>query len=163
MLKKKLYGLMTIIIAIALVFAFAACDENGDDDDDTTTTTTTTHKGKLTITGLSEYDDLWIAAYGATAYDYIYAAGNVNATYTMTPVKITNGSAVLKVWKQGSSGPSDFTGSTSGTLFIFIRDSSGAGSYTDFLYSLDYEFGYVTFTNGVGTLDASDFYDDDDV
>ncbi len=100
---KNLFKCFGIIALIAVTgFAFTACPTDPSSGDDS---------GKLTITGLEDYNGNYIFGFGGV-YDEeteegstLYAAGGVNISEgTIIGTRISNGSAVLNVWGEVYGG-----------------------------------------------------------
>jgi len=159
---KNLFKLVGIIAFVAVIgFSMAACDEDPLYEDIEATTA-----GQLTITGLSAFEgeeiyvyidaqaaDVWIQNVGYTlvaverATNQLVSTGETVAKDVYNG-KVTNGQAVLKVFKQANgnanSGNSkkyeSYTGNDS-VQFMVVPQGQGGGSGTV----------HIQFSNGIGS------------
>ena len=146
--------MMTIALVAVIVLSFAACPTEADDDD---------NSGKLTVTGISEYDGKWIFAMGNSKTDetMIYAAANITISPpAVTGVKISGGKAELNVWevRNGELFNFDKTGQYGVVLYIIKKATFTEDDFTAIFDKSDFSNvaggagETVNFTAGVGTL-----------
>ena len=115
---------LTILSAVT-VFTITACDidslfSSGKQEAIIVETT----EGKLTITGLDNYNNYYVVAFGYNwNYEYLYAAEKINNQFVFTGGKITNNEVILNIWKD------DFNGT--------LIDYKDTGNFTFLVYVLN--------------------------
>ena len=150
-----------IILAMIIGLSLAACNNpagggNGGNAPPTS--------GRLTITGLEDYNGMYVTAYVSSEEGTMYAAEDINLSVTeMVGGKISNGSVTLKIWElvfedEDYENPElkSYGGSNQGCYFtIFI--SSKAGPFYEESSNIFVAEGHiysVNFSNGVGSGSA---------
>ncbi len=96
----KAFGI--IIMAVIIVLLAVGCGGTGNGNPGTDNIAPPT-SGKLTITGLEDYNGAYIIAEGYVGYNpekYLYAGGGMNfSEWTFIGTRISNGQATLNVWE----------------------------------------------------------------
>jgi uncharacterized lipoprotein NlpE involved in copper resistance len=148
MLKKKLFGIMTLIAAVMLVFTFMGCDTDGGGGGGGHVSETA---GRITIDGLSAYEGKYVFAGGELGSDDLTAAADVNTSSGGKAGKINGGSVTLKVWKiDGNEDLINFNGSGSATFTVMIINQEQMTEQV-MMNPLAFDECAVTFSNGVGS------------
>jgi len=113
------------IVAVITVFILSACDINnhgfsGKQEKITVETT----DGRLTVTGLDDFNNCYAVAFGFNwNYEYLYAAEKIDNNFVFTGGKITGNKVILNIWKD------DFDGS--------LIDYNDTGNFTFLVYVLN--------------------------
>jgi len=146
-MKNTVKFLGIIALAAVIGFSMAACGDDGSDGGDGIKIGSTS--GRLTITGLGDYNGKFVRA-DDDGDDDLIACENLSIT-NVTNGTISNGSVTLKVWKFSETGVGNFNGSGQITFWVSIfskktmTDDDGDDVFVT--------GGQVTatFTNGVGS------------
>jgi len=169
---NKLFGAIRSIAIIALVavigFSMATCGGDEEEGDKVTSTYSTPSTNvHLTISGLGAYEGKYVR-WGANAMQSgsgkIFESGKHTQTWVLP--QISGGSATLNVWGQNYSGWTGLTESKdlnftrSAMIYIFnsqsITDNDvNSQSADDPVPVATSSSTSVTFTNGVGSINAS--------
>jgi hypothetical protein len=81
-------------------------------------------QGKLTVTGLDNYNNRYVVAFGFNwNYEYLYAAEKIDSHFVLTGGKVTQNKVVLNIWKD------DFDGT--------LIDYNDTGNFTFLVYVLN--------------------------
>jgi len=133
----------------------SSCNCSTDEDDSPFVENT---DGQLTISGLDTYNGEWVMAFGDldSSTDSLAAAVSIDLiSDTGKCAKISNGSAVLKVWKidENDLDPplKNYTGNDYSIFNVFIISEETFILTLDHLPYLELGFAEVTFTNGIGS------------
>ena len=146
------FSVLTAILMIAMM-SCSSCKKNGGDDggDDPNGGGSGGNyptDGRLTITGLADYNGNFVigAGAGSGSIPAILAADDIsNKGATQTAGKITNGSVTLKVWKTDMSG---YKGNDKYEFLAVTILKTSANVPADRVKMGTIN---VTFSNGVGT------------
>jgi hypothetical protein len=154
---KNLYKLLGIaVLAMAIVFSFAACDNStssggGGGGGGTSYST----NGELTITGLSAYEGKYIFGTGIdSSNNGYYVASSISSTEVKFG-KVASGNVTLKVYKITSSGYGNIDAGAVVTLSLIVTTTEkvtpdNVGSVTSTTQGSG--TGSVTFTNVKTTI-----------
>jgi len=113
------------ILAVVPILIITACDiDNPVSSSKQEVIIVETTEGKLTITGLDNYNSCYAIAFGHNwNYEYLYAAEKIDNQFVFTGGKITNNEVVLNIWKD------DFNGT--------LIDYKDTGNFTFLVYVLN--------------------------
>jgi hypothetical protein len=157
---KNLYKLLGIaVLAMAIVFSFAACDNSTSSGGNSTPSgpTIAATSGEITITGLTQTSHVGKFAYGSG--NSLAAAASISSTEVKLGTIAADGSVTLKVWKVvGSTGYENFTEDYNGTFTIIIADAeSFSQSSSTQPSAIGIATDTITFTGGKATVKAGTY------
>lgn len=169
---KNRYKAFGIIIMMIIVLLAVGCGGTGTGNPKTSNNVPST-RGRLTITGLGDYDGYYIAAFGNAGYDEetgetdveFFAGGGLKLPdWTYIGTRISNGQAVLNVWEElYDDNDEEFIGlnSYSGNdqnaeFYVIIFSGSTLGENNNYKNETAYaEVHSVNFSNGTATAAIS--------
>jgi hypothetical protein len=156
--KKSFNGILAFVLVLG--FAFIACDNgtNGGDGNNPPAT-----NGKLTITGLSSYDDKYAFAH-TTSDDMdkgviMLFGGKATSSSTTEAVKIINGEVLLPIYSSPDfQSVTGYSGSITLNMDIVIMSSSVIPTtWTNHPSNwVSNDEVSITFVNGIATLNGGD-------
>jgi len=142
---RSIFKLSAIIVLVAVIgFVITACDNGNDDDGGKVTVIASVEEtsGRLTITGLDDYEGKYVVAKGANlTYSpdkQLFAASGVSGS-NVTGSKIVNGAVELKIWE-------------------FVENDNALNNFSsvETLTFLVYAFGKATVTFNEGNFQHED-------
>jgi hypothetical protein len=147
-MKNVMRGSRIIVLAAVIGFLMAGC--GGDDGWSPPGTS-----GKLTITGLDDYNGKYVVALNDSSGSVFLAAAGFNEDgHLINAVKISGGQATLKVWVAKNGNPLSYDGNDTFSFTVFIYDHTPVV----YDYSIDdsyvgRKYGTAGFSNGVGSVE----------
>lgn len=168
-MKNTIKTIGIIVLAAIIGFSFIACDNGGSSGGNKNTGGNTGGNaggntggitpGVLTITGLDDYNDKWVIAFGGTSTEELFAAANISDNWSLTGGQISNGNAELKVYDvTNASKLNGYKGTGKSYFEIIVLDKNTLTA--DEIEELEGEpswlvtvgFGEADFNAGTGTM-----------
>jgi len=89
------------ILAVVPILTITACDiDNHVSSAKQEKIIVETTEGKLTVTGLDNFNDCYVVAFGHNwNYEYLYAAEKIDSNFVFSGGKVTNNKVILDIWK----------------------------------------------------------------
>ncbi|MCL2251438.1 MAG: hypothetical protein FWC12_05920 [Treponema sp.] len=133
-MKKLLF-----IAIAAIVLLNTACDILGSENNFLGSTKPNVivepTEGKLTITGMDNYNGLYVIAFGFNwNYEHLYAAEKIDNYFVFTGNKVKENQVVLNVWHEKTEKTlEDYTGQGKFTFLVYVIKKSEFQKPEEFL------------------------------
>ena len=111
------------ILAVVPVLSITSCDiDNSVLSGKQEKLVVETTGGRLTVTGLDNYNNCYAVAFGFNwNYEYLYAAEKVDSRFVLTGGKVTDNKVILNIWKDDfNSTLIDYKDTGKFTFFVYV-------------------------------------------